>query len=40
MHDIVDDDGEDTGDAPEGTPETISLADAADVLTTSPCAEA
>ena len=39
MHDIVDDDGADTGDAPEDIPETISLTDAADVLTTSPCAE-
>ena len=38
-HDIIGDDGEDTGDAPEDTPETTSLADAADALTTSPRAE-
>ena len=39
IHDIADDDGADTGDAPEDTPETTSLADAADALTTSPRAE-
>ena len=39
IHDIADDDGADTGDAPEDAPETTSLADAADALTTSPRAE-
>ena len=39
IHDIVDDDGEDIGDAPEDIPETTSLADAADALTISPRVE-